>query len=137
MKTPHLAVLIVLLFSPLPALAEGATCDYFWTTDCFEIRDPRTRDITHHVLLSEQRYRFQASSAAQCPAELEASLTIDQRGKVLKAFNRQLKKLSGCKLLETLSPRVFSDEGAAVDEWQRLAGERNFKQLHLIRRLPR
>lgn len=136
MKTAPVALLAILL-CPLPALAEDVTCHYFWTTDCFEIRDPRTRDITHHVLLSEQRYRFQASSAAQCPTELEASLTIDQRGKALKAFNKQLKKLPGCKLLETLSPRVFSDEGEAVSEWQRLAGERNFKQLHLIRRLPR
>jgi hypothetical protein len=136
MKTAPVALLAILL-CPLPVLAEDATCHYFWTTDCFEIRDPRTRDITHHVLLSEQRYRFQASSPAQCPAELDASLTIDQRGKVLKAFNKQLKKLPGCKQLETLSPRAFSDEGDAVSEWQRLAGERNFKQLHLIRRLPR
>ncbi|MCK5875487.1 MAG: hypothetical protein KAG82_12400 [Alcanivoracaceae bacterium] len=129
--------LAVILLCPLTALAEGVVCHYFWTTDCFEIRDPRTRDITHHVLLSEQRHQFQASSAAQCPAELEASLTIDERGKALNAFNKRLKKLPGCKLLETLSPRVFSDEGEAVSEWQRLAGERNFKQLHLIRRLPR
>lgn len=136
MRTLRLG-LIVTLLCPLSALAEGVVCHYFWTTDCFEIRDPRTRDITHHVLLSEQRYTFQASSPAQCPTELEASLTIDQRGKALKAFNKQLKKLPGCKLLETLSPRVFSDEGESVSEWQRLAGERNFKQLHLIRRLPR
>ena len=129
--------LAIILLCPLPALAECVVFHYFWTTDCFEIRDPRTRDITHHVLLSEQRYRFQASSPAQCPAELEASLTIDERGKVLKAFNKRMKKLPDCKLLETLSPQVFSDEGEAVSEWQRLAGERNFKQLHLIRRLPR
>ena len=136
MKMPRIA-LILALFCPLPALADGVVCHYFWTTDCFEIRDPRTRDITHHVLLSEQRFEFQASSAAQCPVELDASLTIDQRGKVLRAFNKQLKKLPGCKQLETLSPRVSSDEGEAVSEWQRLASERNFKQLHLIRRLPR
>ncbi len=136
MRTLRLALIIPLL-CPLPALAEGVVCHYFWTTDCFEIRDPRTRDITHHVLLSEQRSTFQASSAAQCPIELEASLTIDQLGKTLRAFNKQLKKLPGCKQLETLSPRVFSDEGEAVSEWQRLAGERNFKRLHLIRRLPR
>lgn len=136
MSMRYLSLAIILL-CPLSALAEGVVCHYFWTTDCFEIRDPRTRDITHHVLLSEQRFTFQASSAAQCPTELETSLTIDQRGKALKAFNKQLKKLPDCKLLETLSPRVFSDEGEAVSEWQRLAGERNFKQLHLIRRLPR
>ena len=119
-----------------PALVGAAECHYFWSTDCFEIRDPRTRDMTHHVLLSDQRFRFQASSPEQCPVELGASLTIDQRGKVLKAFNKQLKKLPGCRLLETLEPRVFADEGEAVQEWQRLAAERNFKRLHLIRRLP-
>ena len=127
------ALLFLALF---PVLANAAECHYFWTTDCFEIRDPRTRDITHHVLLSEQRFRFAASDAGQCPAELDARLTVDQRGKVLKAFNTRLKRLPGCKQLENLTPRVFTDEGEAFQEWQRLAAERNFKSLHLIRRLP-
>lgn len=124
------------LLALCPALANAAECHYFWTTDCFEIRDPRTRDITHHVLLSEQRFHFSASDAGQCPAELDARLTVDQRGKVLKAFNKRLKKLPGCQQLESLTPRVFADEGEAFTEWQRLAAERGFKSLHLIRRLP-
>lgn len=127
---------VLLLLALGPALANAAECHYFWTTDCFEIRDPRTRDITHHVLLSEQRFSFAGSDAAQCPAELDARLTIDQRGKVLKAFNKRLKGLPGCKQLDSLAPRVFSDEGEALQEWRRLATERNFKSLHLIRRLP-
>lgn len=126
----------LLLLVLCPMLANAAECHYFWTTDCFEIRDPRTRDITHHVLLSEQRFSFQASDAAQCPAELDAGLTIDHRGKVLRAFNNRLKKLPGCKQLDSLAPRVFADDAEAFQEWQRLAGERNFKRLHLIRRLP-
>ncbi|MEE4251254.1 MAG: hypothetical protein V2I38_11745 [Alcanivoracaceae bacterium] len=124
------------LLALCPALANAAECHYFWTTDCFEIRDPRTRDITHHVLLSEQRFSFQGSDPAQCPAELDAHLTIDHRGKVLRAFNKQLKKLDGCQQLDSLAPRVFADEAEAFEEWQRLATERNFKSLHLIRRLP-
>jgi hypothetical protein len=129
----RLSTLILLLCGT----AGAAECHYFWTTDCFEIRDPRTRDITHHVLLSDQRYRFQASGEGQCLVELENSLSIDQRGHVLRTFNRQLRRLPGCRELETLSPRVFDDEAAALAEWQRLAAERNFKRLHLIRRLSR
>ncbi|MFN3712457.1 MAG: hypothetical protein ACK4SX_02240 [Alcanivoracaceae bacterium] len=129
----RLAALMLLL----SGTAGAAECHYFWTSDCFEIRDPRTRDITHHVLLSDQRFRFQASGEGQCAAELESSLTIDQRGHALRTFNRQLRKLPGCRQLETLSPRVFEDEAEAVSEWQRLAAERNFKRLHLIRRLSR
>ncbi|MCC1495747.1 hypothetical protein [Alcanivorax sp. 1008] len=127
---------LLLLLALCPVLANAAECHYFWTTDCFEIRDPRTRDITHHVLLSEQRFSFEAGDPAQCPAELDEHLTIDQRGKVLRAFNKRLKKLPGCRQLETLTPEVFADEGEASEEWQRLATERNFKSLHLIRRLP-
>ena len=87
---------LLLLLALSPVLTNAADCHYFWTTDCFEIRDPRTRDITHHVLLSEP----------------------------------------GCQQLETLPPEVFADEAEAAEEWQRLATERNFKSLHLIRRLP-
>jgi heme oxygenase len=130
----HVSALILLLV--ITSHAAAVECHYFWTSDCFEIRDPRTRDITHHVLLSEHRYRFQASAPGQCAVELEASLSIDHRGQVMRAFNRQLGRISGCRALETLSPQVFEDEGTAVAQWQRLATERNFKRLHLIRRLP-
>lgn len=123
-----------LIFGAAPLAA--SECHYFWTTDCFEIRDPMARDITHHVLLSEQRFQVPAKGE-QCPLVVENELSPEQRDQVLKAFNRQLKKLSGCRALETLPPKVFDSELEAINEWQRLAAERSFKQLHLIRRLPR
>lgn len=130
-----------LLFTALltvlcPAVVNAAECHYFWTTDCFEIRDSLSRDITHHVVLSEKQYRFTASSAQQCDATLGGHLTEQQQAQVLKLFNRRLKKLSGCRQLESLAPQVFTDEGEALKEWQRLAGERSFKSLHLVRKLP-
>lgn len=125
---------IILLL--LGGAASAAECHYFWATDCFEIRNAQSRDITHHVLLSSERYRFQASAPGQCAVELEASLSVTHKGQVLQRFNRELRRLSGCRQLENLSPRVFESEGDAVAEWQRLAAERNFKRLHMVRRLP-
>jgi hypothetical protein len=131
-----------LLFLALcPAFANADTdvteCHYLWTTDCFEIRDSLSRDITHHVLLSGKQFRFSLSGTQQCDASaLDSHLTKQQQAQVLKLFNRRLKKLSGCKQLDSLTPRFFTDEGEIQKEWQRLAGERSFKSLHLIEKLP-
>lgn len=125
-----LALGLALASAPLAA----AECHYFWTTDCFEIRNAQTRDISHHVLLSEQRFRVSRQDE-QCPVAVDNQLSIDQRGQALKAFNKQLKRLPGCRQLDSLAPRVFDTEAEAMAEWQRLSAPRNFKELHLIRRL--
>lgn len=124
--------LLLTLCGPVVA----AECHYFWTSDCFDIRDAASRDITHHVLLSEQRFSIPVDTASQCPAALEQLAEPDHLGKVLKRFNKTLKKLRGCRRLDQLSPTRFDSAAAASAEWQRLAREQDFKTLHLIKRLP-
>lgn len=119
-----------------PAFAGAAECHYLWTTDCFEIRNPLNRDMTHHVLLSNKQYSFTVDDSQQCDLALDNHLTKQQQAQILMLFNRQLKKLSGCKQLDSLAPRFFADKDETIKEWQRLAGERSFKSLHLIEKLP-
>jgi len=126
----------LLLIVLCPAFASAAECHYLWTTDCFEIRNSLRRDMTHHVLLSNQQYSFAVDGAQQCDVALDSQLTKQQRAQVLKLFNRRLKKLSGCKQLDYLEPHFFADKAGALKEWQRLAEERGFKTLHLIEKLP-
>ena len=130
---PLLAVLM--LAGPLAARADQ--CHYFWATDCFEIRDARSRDITHHVLLSSRAYDAGPAEAGQCPALVSDSLDEAHREEVLKRFNKVLRKLDGCAEATTLNPRVFPDGASATAEWRRLQTERTFKQTHIIKRLPR
>ena len=130
---PFLAAL--LLASPVLSRAEEQ-CHYLWTTDCFEIRDARTRDITHHVLVSSRTYNAGTAGAGQCAAHVEQSLDEAHREAVLKRFNKVLRKLDGCAELSSLSPDVFADGASASEEWQRLQKARTFKQTHIIKRLP-
>lgn len=133
----HLATqLVVGLLVAVSAPAMAAQCHYFWTTDCFEIRDARTRDITHHVLLSSRPYDAGEAEAGQCPALVESQIDDEHRERVLKRFNKVLRRLDGCEQVESLTPRVFEDGVSATEEWRRLHQERNFKLPHIIRRLP-
>ena len=123
----------VLIALPIPSLAQA--CHYYWTTDCFEIRDARSRDITHHVLVSRGVYTRQPAAGAQCDVE-GLALSTDHLAAVLKRFNRTLKKIDGCATLDSLTPRTFADAAEASSAWRRLQKERAFKQVHEIRRLP-
>lgn len=124
------------LLLALSGAVSAAECHYFWTTDCFDIRDAASRDITHHVLLSEQRFSLNVDDTGQCPAAIERLAEPDHLGKVLKRFNKRLKKLRGCQRVPQLTPTWFPTAEKANEEWQRLAREQDFKTLHLIRRLP-
>ena len=119
-----------------PCLARADQCYYFWTSDCFEIRDAASRDITHHVLLSRQAYDAGAAEPGQCPAIVASQLDDEHRARVLKRFNKVLGKLDGCAKLSDLAPRVFADGASATAEWRRLQTERTFKETHIIKRLP-
>lgn len=129
----RILLIAALALVTLPAAAQP--CHYYWTTDCFEIRDARSRDITHHVLVSAGVYSRQLAEGAQCSAE-GLALSADHLGDVLKRFNRTLKKIDGCRQLDTLSPQTFSDATQASQAWRRLQKARAFKQVHEIRRLP-
>lgn len=120
----------------LTGVAAADQCHYFWTTDCFEIRDARTRDIVHHVLVSGGPYDAGQAESGQCPDRVQAQLDAEHRASVLKRFNKALGKLDGCRTLDQLEPRVFADGTTATEDWRRLQGERKFKQIHRIRKLP-
>lgn len=127
------ALIASLSLLAMPVAAQP--CHYYWSTDCFEIRDARSRDITHHVLVSGGVYARELAGGAQCNAE-GLGLSADHLGDVLKRFNRTLKKIDGCKQLDSLTPDTFSDATRASQEWRRLQKTRAFKQVHEIRRLP-
>lgn len=115
--------------------AMAQQCYAYWVSDCFEIRDATSRDIVHHVLLSPQPTAFE-SPPDQCDTTLVQQLSVDTSHKALKRFNKVLGRIKGCKRLDSLAPKVFSDGKAAFESYNKLASERAFKVLHPVKRLP-
>lgn len=123
------------LLLTLAGAASAQQCYYYWTADCFEIRDAARRDIVHHVLLSRSPREFQATSG-QCELTIEERLGIDERGAALKRFNRILGRIEGCARLADLKPLVFTDGPEAFESYEKLLTERSFKVVHDVGRLP-
>lgn len=129
----HRLLLMAILLAAAPGYA--AQCFYFWTSDCFEIRDARSRDISHHVLLSAGPYEVE-SLGGDCREAVNSQVDSEHLQRVLKRFNKVLRKYKACPLLDELRPQVFEDGPAAHAEWQRLQTPRSFKEIHNITRLP-
>lgn len=127
--------LVVVVLALLAAPVQAGQCYYYWFTDCFEIRDARSRDIVHHVLLGQEPHTFEAADG-QCEATAASLLDAATEQAAVKRFNKVLKRLDGCKTLTSLSPRVYADGPAAFDSFRKHAEERAFKQVHTITRIP-
>ena len=128
-------LLVALTAALLANTATAQQCFYYWATDCFEIRDAASRDVIHHVLVSPAPKEF-GIEGGQCDAAIEQQLDIDQRDLALKRFNKVLGRIDGCKRLDQLQPKVFSNGNEAFESFQRMAAERTFKVVHPISRLP-
>lgn len=127
--------LVVVVLALLAAPVQAGQCYYYWFSDCFEIRDARTRDIVHHVLLGPEPHAFEAADG-QCAATAASLLDAAIEQAAVKRFNKVLRRLDGCKTLDSLRPKVFADGPAAFDSFRKHAAEQSFKQVHTITRIP-
>lgn len=127
--------LVVVVLALLAAPVQAGQCYYYWFSDCFEIRDARTRDIVHHVLLGPEPHVFETADG-QCAATAASLLDAAIEQAAVKRFNKVLRRLDGCKTLDSLRPKVFADGPAAFDSFRKHAAEQSFKQVHTITRIP-
>jgi len=127
--------LVVVVLALLAAPVQAGQCYYYWFSDCFEIRDARSRDIVHHVLLGTEPLTFEAADG-QCEATAASLLDAAIEQAAVKRFNKVLKRLDGCKTLDSLRPRVFAEGQEAFDSFRKYAGERAFRQVHTVTRIP-
>src|SRR5690606_2077401 len=89
----------------------------------------------HHVLLGPEPHVFEAADG-QCAATAASLLDAAIEQAAVKRFNKVLRRLDGCKTLDSLRPKVFADAPAAFDTLRKHAAEQSFKQVHTITRIP-
>jgi hypothetical protein len=111
--------------------AGGDQCFVFWASQCFEIRDARTRDITHHVLITRGPSSLQRQNA-DCEARLKASLEADEKADLLEQFNDVLEDIDGCDTLETPPTRLYGNAEEAIRDYRRLTREGSRTKLHRL-----
>lgn len=129
---PRLILLLSLLLGSSPLYA--AQCFYYWSADCFDIRDALERDITHHVFLSQEVREITLNGS--CDA---ATLAAEHPALVKQAtdrLNRALDRVKSCRTLEQATPRVFQSRVDASRQWQQLSSEQQFKRLRWVKNLP-
>lgn len=115
-----------------PALAEpGERCYVFWASECFEIRDARTRDISHHVLITRGPRSWERT-AATCEQSLEAQLNADQRAQLLEDFNDIIEDIDSCDSLKKPPTQVFENADDALERYRRLTRPGGHKEIHEI-----
>lgn len=114
------------------ARAEAARCYYLWETQCFEIHDARTRDITHHQLITDGPVSL-AAEGESCDARLEQARDERARKDLLAAFNKRIQRIDGCSALERLEPRIFERPEAAVEYHRRQTRPHERKKVHKVK----
>lgn len=106
----------------------GKRCFVFWASQCFEIRDARNRDITHHVLIT--RGPVSLDTEGDCEATLESRLSVDQRADLLDEFNDVLEDINGCDTLGKAPARVFTASDQAIAAYRRLTRKGSRTRFH-------
>lgn len=134
----RLVTVLALLLAAASAPAEQAPsrqCFVFWASQCFEIHDARTRDITHHVLITRGPVSLPAGTAS-CEDAVDRRLSADARADLLDDFNDVLEEVDGCKELKTPPLKAYEDSESALADYRRLTREGSRTRLHEFKAPP-
>lgn len=129
MKRLYIPVLVMLLIAGA-ARAEGRHCYVLWETQCFEVHDAQSRDITHHLLMTDGPIRLEVQ-ADSCDAEAPV-LQEKPRQALLDAFNERMADIDGCDPLEELKSRASEQAEPLVERFQRLKESNKRREVHIL-----
>lgn len=116
-------------FAAVAETDDHSQCLVFWATQCYQIHDARTRDITHHMLITRGPIGFSAGDAG-CEAGLDQRLDAEEQAALLEDFNDILEDIDGCQTLETLPLELFEDADAALARYRRHTREHSRTRIH-------
>ena len=121
---------LVMLLIAGTVRSEDRACYVLWEAQCFEIHDAESRDITHHIVMTDGpiRHRVQADS---CGAEVPV-LNEEPRQALLDKFNERMRAIDGCEPLDELKHRAADRAGPLVERFQRLREPHERRKIHLL-----
>ena len=125
----YLPALALLLITGA-ARAEGRDCYVLWEAQCFEIHDAQSRDITHHVVMTDGPIQLRVQ-ADRCEAEAPV-LRDKPRQALLAAFNERMADIDGCEPLDKLKSRASKQAEPLVERFQRLREPHERRVVHLL-----
>lgn len=121
----YIPALVILLIAGA-ARAEGVDCYVLWEAQCFEVHDARSRDITHHILMTDGPVRLD-TGAESCDADTPV-LKKEPRQSLLADFNARM----GCESLDELKSRASKQAEPLVERFQRLREPHERRKVHLL-----
>lgn len=129
MKRLYIPALVMLLIAGA-ARAEGRHCYVLWETQCFEVHDAQSRDITHHLLMTDGPIRLEVQGDS---CEIGSPLLDkEQRQALRNAFARHTDDIDGCQLPDQLDRRVEKHSEPLVERFQRLKESNKRRKVHIL-----
>ncbi len=129
MKRLYIGAVVLALLAG-PARAGDRSCYVLWEAQCFEIHDAETRDITHHILMTDGPLQLQAQ-ADTCSSE-QMLLKDGKRQSLRAAFRKRMGNIDGCEPLDELKSRTSQQAEPLVERFQSLREPNKNREVHIL-----